>query len=68
MLTFSPGSLCLRWSIRFRSGVRTSKLSRQLNRRLLTSLVEVAVGEADVLPAAVVMESEVKILGYCTLE
>lgn len=44
------------------------KLSRQLNQRLLTSLVEAAVGEEDVLPAAVVMESEVKILCYCTPE
>lgn len=48
--------------------VCTSKLSRQLNQRLLTSLVKAAVGEWDVLPEARVKESEVKILCYCTPE
>lgn len=50
------------------SEVCTSKSSHQPNQTLLTSLVKAAAGEEDVLPAAVVRESEVKILCYCTLE
>lgn len=50
------------------SKVCTGKLSHQLDYRLLTSLVKAAVSEEDVLPAAPVKESEVKILCYCTLE
>lgn len=48
--------------------VCTGKLSHQLNHRLLTSLMKAAVSEEDVLPAAPVKGSEVKIFCYCTLE